>query len=50
MRQPDWWQGEYVPLAAPGLGRPAARIAIGAVVGIAAAALLPILKASLGLP
>ncbi len=37
-------------LAAPGLGRPASRIAIGAVVGIAAAAILPVLKASFGLP
>jgi len=37
-------------LASPGLGRPAIRIAIGAVVGIAAAALLPFLKTMFGLP
>jgi hypothetical protein len=37
-------------LASPGLGRPLTRIAIGAVVGIAAAALLPVLRVSLGLP
>lgn len=37
-------------LASPGLGRPATRIAIGAVVGIVAAAILPILRTALGLP
>lgn len=37
-------------LASPGLGRPITRIAIGAVVGIAAAALLPLVKAIFGLP
>jgi hypothetical protein len=36
-------------LASPRLGRPLVRLGIGAAVGIAAAALLPILKATFGL-
>ncbi|AHM03189.1 hypothetical protein roselon_00771 [Roseibacterium elongatum DSM 19469] len=36
-------------LASPRLGRPFVRLAVGAVVGLAAAALLPILKGALGL-
>lgn len=36
-------------LAAPRLGTPFARLAIGALVGIAAAALLPMLRAALAL-
>ncbi|MCU4651511.1 hypothetical protein N8I71_01625 [Roseibacterium sp. SDUM158016] len=37
-------------LAAPASGRPLSRIAIGAAVGIAAAALLPALRTTFGLP
>ena len=36
-------------LASPRLGRPFVRLAIGAVVGLAAAALLPILRSTFGL-
>jgi hypothetical protein len=35
--------------AAPNLGRPAVRLGVGAVVGVLAAALLPTVRASLGL-
>ena len=35
-------------LAAPGLGRPFLRLGVGAVVGILAAAVLPMLKAAIG--
>lgn len=37
-------------LAAPTMHKPATRVAIGALVGIAAAALLPVLRVNLGLP
>jgi hypothetical protein len=37
-------------LAAPTLGKPVLRLGIGAIVGIAAAALLPLLRGMLGLP
>ena len=37
-------------MAAPSLGRPLARLGIGAVVGIVAAALLPVLRGAIGLP
>lgn len=37
-------------LASPRLGRPGPRVAIGALVGIAAAALLPVLRTAFGLP
>jgi len=36
-------------LAAPGLGRPVLRLGVGAVVGILAAAVLPVLRAAMGL-
>jgi hypothetical protein len=37
-------------LASPTVGKPVTRIAIGALVGIAAAALLPVLRTLFGLP
>ena len=36
-------------LAAPSAGRPLVRLGLGAVVGIGAAALLPVIRAALGL-
>lgn len=37
-------------LASPTMNKPFTRLAIGAVIGVAAAALLPVLRGTLGLP